>query len=263
MSAPSGFETYVGTNSALTAIVNPGTAYTGGNTSVTTPTTALLLTASSTNYIYFNPQTGTVTFNTSGFGPTVLPISIVTTGASNISGIQDVRAVYGALDLGVLFYAGASVVTTCNSTVQNITTFALPSGLLNETGKTLRLKAWGILNTTSASGLQLGLQLSGTNVCLINTANITTSLTNQPWATEMMIYTANTGATGNVYGHGTISAQIVTAGAATATSVTQDTSTAVSANVNLTGPLTLGFIGLTNGAITNLTAQMTTLEILN
>jgi hypothetical protein len=261
--APNGFECSVLTNNPLALTVQSGTAFAGGNTAVTTPTTTLVLGASTTTYVYFNPQTGSVTSNTSGFVPGTLPIAIVTTSASAISGIQDVRSVYSQPDAGALFFTSAGVVTTCNSTVQNITTFALPSGLLNQAGKTIRLKAWGILNTTSASGLQLGVQLNTINVVVVNTFNITTSLTNQPWNAEMMIYTANTGVTGNVYGHGTISAQITAAAANTATTVAQDIGTAVSANINLTGPLTLGFIGLTNGAITNLVAQITTLEVLN
>ncbi len=267
MPAPDGFQCIVGTNSAFVVTVLPGTAYAGGNTIVTTPTVFLTLAASTTNYISFSPATGTVTSSTTPFGPGVLPLAIVTVGGSGISGIQDVRAVYGAPDPGALFFSSTGVITTCNATVQNITTFALPSGMMNETGKTLRIKAYGLLTTTAASGLQVGIQLSGTNVCLINTANISTSLTNQPWATEMMLQVANTGATGNVYGHGTLVTTNLTSNAATNAATQsvyfEDITTAVSANVNLTGSLTLGFIGLTNGAITNLAAQICTLEVLN
>jgi hypothetical protein len=262
MATFNGFETMVLTNNALVATVNPGSIYSGGSTGlVVTPSTAITCGASTTTYIYFLGTT--VQSSTTGFPPACFPISIVTTGAAAISGIVDVRSQL-SVDAGALFFSSAGVVTTCNSTVQNIVTWNLPAGILNTAGKTLRLKAYGLLNTSAASGLQVGIQLSGTNACLINTANISTSLTNQPWGTEMMLQVANVGVNGNLWGHGTLFTTNLTSNGAAVTSIySQDTITAVSANINLTGALTFGFIGLTNGTIANLAAQIATLEILN
>lgn len=256
------FDPFVGTAGPLTLIVDGGLVTAGGQV-IGAATTNLTLGASTVNYVYFNPQTSTVTSNTTGFPPYCYAICIATTGAAAISFIQDVRNGVQIDGSAMFFTTVPAVLTTCNATVQNVTTFALPGGLLNYLGKTVRFKSAGVLNTSSGSGLQLGLQLSGTNVCLINTANISTTLTNQPWATEMTLQVANTGATGNIEGHGTITAQLTTAAANLASTVSQDLQTAVSANINLTQPLTLGFIALTNGAIVNFTARTTTLEILN
>jgi hypothetical protein len=262
MATFNGFDPLVLTNNALVCTINPGSIYSGGSTGlVTTPSTAITCGASTTTYIYFAGTT--VQSSTTGFPPASWPIAIVTTGASAISGIVDVRSQL-QVDAPSLFFSSNAVITTCNSTVQNLVTWNLPAGLLNAVGKTLRLKAYGLLNTTSASGLQIGVQLSSTNACVINTANISTSLTNQPWGAEIMLQVENTGVNGNLYGHGMLFTTNLTSNGVGVTSIyTQDVSSAVTANINLTTALTFGFIGVTNGAITNLLSQITTLEILN
>lgn len=261
----SGFDPiFNGTAGALVLTIKSGTCYAGGSSGIAiTNDTNLTLTASTTTYVYFNPQTNVVTSNTTGFPPACQPIAIVTTGPATITSIQDVRTAW-EVNTGAIFFSTApQTVQTCNATVQNVATYALPAGFLNTPGKTIRFKAAGILNTSSASGLQVGLQLGGTNVCLINSANITTSLTNQPWQTEITLQTANTGVNGNIEGHGWLGAQLTAAGAAVTLTTTSDVQAAVSANIDLTQAKTLGFIALTNGAIVNFTSRWATLEILN
>lgn len=208
-----------------------------------------------------NPPTAAVTSNTTGFVAGTLPIAIVTTG-QGISFIADVRAVYGAPDAGALFSLTApAVLAVLNTTQQTVTSFAIPAGVLNQTGKMVRLKAAWQTNMGTTGGLQIIPTLGGINLATINTTNINAN-TNMLGSCEFMLLTANPGVNGNIEAHGFVVQTINTASVANVASFA-DVTTAVSANVNLTGALTLALTALTNGAGVNFTARYATLEILN
>ncbi len=92
--------------SQLTLNLAPGTAICG-NTVRTYPGGTLTLTASTTNYVYLDAANNcTPTSNTTGFSSTSIPVAQVTTDATAITSITDVRTMFVANESGAVTSVG-------------------------------------------------------------------------------------------------------------------------------------------------------------
>jgi hypothetical protein len=149
------------------------------------------------------------------------------------------------------------------STDQQLMELSLPAGFLNTLKQPFWFNAAGVYSTAATQTPTLTFKIklciisgcgSGTVVTLTNIVTTATlaSVTNNNWNLNILGATAATGATGNLEAHGHLSVDLG-ATLATADSIFNDVTTAVSANIDLTAALFVDFTVAESTASTTVT----------
>jgi hypothetical protein len=126
-----------------------------------------------------------------------------------------------------------------STAAQNLMGFAVPAGLLNVAGKTLRLFGAGVLSINTTATATVAVKLGAATLATWTSASITggAGTANSPWNFDLVTATVAAGATGTAEAHGRFSLKPTTgAGAAT---VYNDVGSGPSAAVDLTAAQTL------------------------
>lgn len=163
-----------------------------------------------------------------------------------------------------LYSLPAQTTVTAVTTAQAIATFpALNTNFQNVAGRLLQVCGQGVFTTagTSTPTLTFALTEGGiTPVSITTAATSATAGTNLPFQVCFNLTTVATGATGTLEAHGSLSANIATAGSAISTFL--DTNTAVSSAINLTASNTMAITVAASAAVTSVTLRQVWLEVL-
>lgn len=162
---------------------------------------------------------------------------------------------------GTLFQAtGAQTALTTITTAQTMDSFALPAGIMNNTGRALRVCYTGVYTSpgTTAPVITVALKIgsSVTPVSISAAAISTTASTNMPFNGCFLVKTAAVGATGTDEAHGVLNMNITANTPAAAVATYLDTNTAVSSTYDHTVANTAAL--LISASLTVTSAQLRT-----
>ena len=152
------------------------------------------------------------------------------------------------------------------TTAQTMFTVALPAGIMNSVGRTLRIWGAGVYTSpgTTAPVFTVSAKIAAVTPVAITAAAVsTTASTNAPFEFLFNITTAATGTTGNDEAHGRFDLNIAAGAPAAAIATYLDTNTAVSSNYDHTAANTLLIQIAATLTITSVTPRQLTVEVLN
>jgi hypothetical protein len=174
--------------------------------------------------------------------PTAAPGQIYFDSARNSLGVGvGLSATPANAPLSAVLAVSTTTVTVNTNTTaaQNLMSFAVPAGLLNVAGKTLRVYGAGVLSVNTTATVTIAVKLGGVTLATWTSASITgaAGTANSPWNFEVVAATVATGTSGTLECHGILNLKPTT-GAGTATAYI-DIGTGPSAAVSLTTAQTL------------------------
>jgi len=184
----------------------------GGSVVAYAGTSSLVLSASTTTYLWLT-EAGVLTTGASyPTGLNIVRLAHVTTDGSHVTAIVDDRIAWdvtgGVAGNAGVFYAATAdaaavanttTATTCVGTGVGSLTFA--AGALTA-GKVLRVRGWGVVSSTGSPTLTLSLKI-GAGV--LATAAVTLAgVSGQPIAFEVLAIVRAGGGSGSAYGVGTV-----------------------------------------------------------
>lgn len=164
-----------------------------------------------------------------------------------------------------LYSLPAQTAVTAVTTAQNLVAFPqLNANFQNITGRLLQVCGQGVFTTagTTQPTLTFALTEGGiTPVSITTAATSATAGTSLPFQVCFNLTTVSTGATGTLEAHGSVNANIATAGSAISTFI--DTNTAVSSAINLTAANTMALTVAASAAVTSVQLRQVWLEVLD
>lgn len=155
--------------------------------------------------------------------------------------------------------SGANVQTTVANTVTEtaIATLTIPANDM-VVGAAYRIKAWGTASTTGTPTMQFRALMGASPMASTGAITSTSGLSNKSWSVEAYVTVLTTGTSGTTFGHldfPNAFASTGTGSPASATSVIQDGTAAVTTNTTISNTFTINFTWGTANASNTLTCR--------
>jgi hypothetical protein len=161
----------------------------------------------------------------------------------------------------------AQSAVTSITTAQTLDTYSLPAGLMNSTGRALRVCFAGVYTspgtTTPTITLALKIGSSVTPISVTSAAISSTASTNMPFQGCYTVVTAAVGATGTDEAHGFADVNVTANTPAAAAAHYLDTNTAVSSTYDHTAANTATLSIAASSSISSATLRLATWDLLN
>ena len=160
---------------------------------------------------------------------------------------------------------GAQTAVTAITAAKNLFSTTLPTGLLNEVGRTVAVDGWGIYSSAGGTTptISIALVLAGVTLCIITSSPINTAAnTNLPFQVSFQFTVITAGSAGTIECHGNLIINLSANSQAAAPTQFADTNTGVSGAVNLTTADTLTVTIAASSAVSSAQLRLGSVSIL-